>query len=230
MRVLDLFSGIGMMSLGLSWAGMETVGFCEIDPACRFWLSQNFSGVPIWTDIRSLVVDKDVNAIYDSRHGWTKKELRRRGESVQAGPVCGRCGCPLRHQSPSNVEDPASPWGSIQTAASLRKEEPFSQRNEGRRSRSEHAGEGGAEGTSPTEGALRGMRQKSNLQGRAIGDSGTSRRLQQAIEGDVALSTVPSRMAQEEPCCSASRKEVMLAEASRPVLFGSIDVVAGGFP
>ena len=32
---LDLFSGIGGFALAAKWAGFETVGFCEIDPACR---------------------------------------------------------------------------------------------------------------------------------------------------------------------------------------------------
>jgi DNA (cytosine-5)-methyltransferase 1 len=54
MRVLDLFSGIGAMSLGLEWAGMQTVGFCEIEPACRFWLREHWREQPIFEDIRTL--------------------------------------------------------------------------------------------------------------------------------------------------------------------------------
>ena len=34
-KVLDLFSGIGGFSLGLERAGMETIGFCEIDKHCQ---------------------------------------------------------------------------------------------------------------------------------------------------------------------------------------------------
>jgi DNA (cytosine-5)-methyltransferase 1 len=33
---------------------METVGFCEIEPSCRYWLSQNFPGLPIFEDVRTL--------------------------------------------------------------------------------------------------------------------------------------------------------------------------------
>jgi DNA (cytosine-5)-methyltransferase 1 len=53
-RVLDLFSGVGLMSLGLGWAGMRTVGFCEIEPACRFWLREQWPAVPIFEDVRAL--------------------------------------------------------------------------------------------------------------------------------------------------------------------------------
>ena len=71
MRVLDLFSGIGGFSLGLKWAGMETVQFCEIDPWCRQVLAKNFPGVPIHDDIRTLTVDSLVN-------GWHPTEMPAR--------------------------------------------------------------------------------------------------------------------------------------------------------
>jgi len=53
-RVLELFAGIGGMALGLERAGMETVGLCEIDPACRFWLREHWPEVPIWEDVTTL--------------------------------------------------------------------------------------------------------------------------------------------------------------------------------
>ena len=54
MQVLDLFSGIGGFSLGLKRAGMETIGFCEIDPFCRKVLAKHWPDVTIHTDIRRL--------------------------------------------------------------------------------------------------------------------------------------------------------------------------------
>lgn len=54
MKVLDLFSGIGGFSLGLSWAGFETVAFCEIEEYPRKILARHWPGVPIHKDIREL--------------------------------------------------------------------------------------------------------------------------------------------------------------------------------
>jgi len=36
---------------------MRTVGQCEIDPACRFWLEQHWPGLPKWSDVRELRAD-----------------------------------------------------------------------------------------------------------------------------------------------------------------------------
>lgn len=54
MRVLDLFSGIGGMSLGLERAGMQTVAFCEIEPFPRRVLAHHWPNVPIHDDVRKL--------------------------------------------------------------------------------------------------------------------------------------------------------------------------------
>jgi DNA (cytosine-5)-methyltransferase 1 len=52
MRVLDLFSGIGAMSLGLERAGgFRTVAFCEIDPFCRRVLAMHWPSVPCHDDV-----------------------------------------------------------------------------------------------------------------------------------------------------------------------------------
>lgn len=54
MRVLDLFSGIGGASLGLHWAGMRTVAFCERDRFCQSVLRRHWPGVPLYDDVRTL--------------------------------------------------------------------------------------------------------------------------------------------------------------------------------
>jgi len=53
-RHLDLFSGIGGFALAARWLGMETVGFCEIDPWARKVLNKNFPNVPIREDVKQL--------------------------------------------------------------------------------------------------------------------------------------------------------------------------------
>jgi len=57
-RVLDLFSGIGGLSLGLAWAGMRTVAFCERDPWCRGILSRHWPGVPLYDDVHTLTAGR----------------------------------------------------------------------------------------------------------------------------------------------------------------------------
>lgn len=54
MRLLDIFSGIGGMSLGLERAGFRTIAFCELDPYCREVLAHHWPGVPIHDDVRTL--------------------------------------------------------------------------------------------------------------------------------------------------------------------------------
>lgn len=54
-RHLDLFSGIGGFALACRMVGgIETVGFCEIDPWARHVLSKNFPGIPIHEDVKTL--------------------------------------------------------------------------------------------------------------------------------------------------------------------------------
>lgn len=51
---LDLFSGIGGFALAARWAGIETVGFSEIDDYATRVLRKNFPEVPNYGDIRKL--------------------------------------------------------------------------------------------------------------------------------------------------------------------------------
>ena len=54
-RHLDLFSGIGGFALAAQMVGgIETVGFCEIDPWPREILKKNFPNVPIHDDVKTL--------------------------------------------------------------------------------------------------------------------------------------------------------------------------------
>jgi DNA (cytosine-5)-methyltransferase 1 len=61
LRVLDLFSGIGGISLGLESVRdcfyqpeYQTVAFCEIEPFCREVLKKHWPGVPVFEDVTKL--------------------------------------------------------------------------------------------------------------------------------------------------------------------------------
>lgn len=54
MRQLDLFAGIGGLSLAAEWAGITTIAFCEKEPFAQKVLRRRFPGRPIYDDIRDL--------------------------------------------------------------------------------------------------------------------------------------------------------------------------------
>lgn len=49
-----MFSGIGGFALAAQWAGIETVGFCEIEEFPQKVLQKNFPDIPIHKDINDL--------------------------------------------------------------------------------------------------------------------------------------------------------------------------------
>jgi DNA (cytosine-5)-methyltransferase 1 len=63
MKHLDLFSGIGGFALACQWAGIETIGFVEIDKYSQKVLRKHWPNVPIVEDIRDV---KKIKTIADS--------------------------------------------------------------------------------------------------------------------------------------------------------------------
>lgn len=82
MNHLDLCSGIGGFALAADWAGMTTIGFCEIDPFCQRVLRKHWPETPIHDDLRTLTGD-----IID---GWGRTDLVTAGYPCQPFSHAGR--------------------------------------------------------------------------------------------------------------------------------------------
>lgn len=63
MKVLDLFSGIGGMTLGLQGAGHETVAFCEIEKPAQNLLRHHFPEVRIYDDVTTARFEEPVGLV-----------------------------------------------------------------------------------------------------------------------------------------------------------------------
>lgn len=66
MKGLSLFSGIGGLDLAFEWAGGEVVAMCEINPYCQKILKKHWPDVPIFGDIREVIINEgtEVDIIY----------------------------------------------------------------------------------------------------------------------------------------------------------------------
>lgn len=58
MKMLSLFSGVGMIDIAASWAGIETVAFCEIEKYPQEVLKRRFPNAPIYSDVKELTAEK----------------------------------------------------------------------------------------------------------------------------------------------------------------------------
>lgn len=54
MKALELFAGIGGITLAAHWANVETIAFCEQNEFCQKVLAKNFPGKPIYDDVCTL--------------------------------------------------------------------------------------------------------------------------------------------------------------------------------
>jgi DNA (cytosine-5)-methyltransferase 1 len=63
MRVGDLFAGIGGFSLGLEWAGMETVWQVERDEFCNQVLRKHWPSVTRYGDIHDFIEEAELGAV-----------------------------------------------------------------------------------------------------------------------------------------------------------------------
>ncbi|MEV4140558.1 DNA cytosine methyltransferase [Dactylosporangium sp. NPDC049742] len=75
LNVLELFAGIGGLSLGLQRAGMRIVGHVEINPYCRAVLHKHWPEVPSHDDVRTAIA-------------WWRSTDRPRVDVVAGGYPC----------------------------------------------------------------------------------------------------------------------------------------------
>lgn len=94
MKLLDLFAGIGMWSLGGHWAGIETAAFVEWDKDCQKVLKLRFPNTPIHGDI----------------NGFDGKQYRG-----VADIVCGGFPCQPYSNAGERLgaEDDRDEWGNL---------------------------------------------------------------------------------------------------------------------
>lgn len=58
MKSIELFAGIGGITLAAEWAGIETIAFCEQNEFCQKVISKNFPDRPIYDDVCTLTKDR----------------------------------------------------------------------------------------------------------------------------------------------------------------------------
>jgi len=57
-RVLDLFSGIGSFSLGLEYAGMKSVAFCECEEKAARQIKRHWPSAAMYDDVKTLTKER----------------------------------------------------------------------------------------------------------------------------------------------------------------------------
>ena len=88
MKHLDLFSGIGGFALACDWAGIETVGFVEIDKFCQKVLKKHWPDVSIIKDVNDVEEIKNlVNVAYSQSGSNRKHTPELEGGSNDSGCV-----------------------------------------------------------------------------------------------------------------------------------------------
>jgi hypothetical protein len=94
---IDVFSGIGGMSLAAEMAGFETVLHCDTEPFCRNILARHWPESHIHDDIRTLTAEKDSGARAPTS---APRFVEKGGEDAQCnsvgayGPAEHGDGCP----------------------------------------------------------------------------------------------------------------------------------------
>jgi len=236
MNELALFAGAGGGILGGKLLGWRTVCAVECERYPRAVLkARMLDGIlplfPIFEDVRFICFDSVAKVMYDSRYYEVRQTSKKLPQS--SGDVCGGTfnfrGCQILRKNPtSDVGMDESQENFNASKNSPRKGKSLSPRRKNlKRLRSKSSGNSNPKRDCPAADILRAMWQPWTIQGWSDCDPGAPSRLQRSIAGNVVLSEMPPRMAQE---LQSNREEVIYGEPDRIAFIGDIDVVSGGFP
>jgi DNA (cytosine-5)-methyltransferase 1 len=118
--VLDLFSGIGGMALGLHRCGFHIAAFCEADPFARAVLRQHWPATACYPDIRTLSATRlredGIPAPNILCGGFPCQDVSAAGKG--AGLAGGRSG--LWHQMLRLVQECGPDWVVVENVPALR--------------------------------------------------------------------------------------------------------------
>lgn len=87
LRCLDLFSGIGGMTMGFERCGIQTIAFCELNLFCQQVLAKHWPKVPLYSDVCELTAaqlqNDGLSSIDIIAGGFPCQDISRAGK--QAG-------------------------------------------------------------------------------------------------------------------------------------------------
>ena len=118
MRYVSLFTGCGLLDLGLEHAGWQPVMFCERDDHCRRVLARHWPGVPVVGDVREVAADTEGDSWWVAdgdavcARGGTVGRGEDAGRSALADPVRAGTGRVARSQA-GRDEVRANEWRDL---------------------------------------------------------------------------------------------------------------------
>jgi len=191
---LDLFSGIGGFAYAVDqvWPDAEHI-FCDNDKFCQQVLKKHWPNSKIYGDIKELT-GLQVFATFKAY----ETRISRSPQNVSTRSVNSADSLILQSQPPVNVDVVEAKGMQVSSEFAIQGSKPFLSGNESRRQSTEFIGKSDRKRNRSTENSLRTMQRHGNIQGRQNKNSGTSSRLQQTSESDVAMPKMPSQMAQTE--------------------------------
>jgi len=239
MNHASLFSGIGGFDLAAEWCGWNNVFQVEIDPFCQKVLKKNFPFTEKYEDIKRVMVDGDDNLIYcdcdespESKICAGCKDVRRWSFDTGGGSI-------FWDNKAGNAQNFTKKGCKISVKYSAQiKESLLQRRKEGERLCSQCVGICDTKGDRESKNTLRNLQSHREYEKWKDYYSSTSRRLQQTTESQMALSEVPSPMAQEEQGnnCKINHESLYpfrkTCHKGHKILCkrGEIDILSGGFP